>query len=99
MRERITVTQSAKDPLSQSPCTVPEALKCFSSLLILNFPFTSASTSSKNGQVHDSILKRLVTLYLLKFAAFAWVVHLLRLSAHLMLRREVEMLPGSISVS
>lgn len=77
MRERITVTQSAKDPLSQSPCTVPEALKCFSSLLILNFPFTSASTSSKNGQVHDSILKRLVTLYLLKFAAFAWVVHLL----------------------
>ena len=73
MRERSTVTQSAKDPLSQSPCTVPKALKCFSSLLILNFPFTSASTSSKNGQVHDSILKQLVTLYLLKFAAFAWV--------------------------
>lgn len=76
-REGITITQSAKDPLSQSLCTVPKALTCFSSLLILNFPFTSASTSSKNGQVHDSILKWLVTLYLLTFAASAWLVHLM----------------------
>ena len=28
--------------------------------------------------MHDSILKQLVTLYLLKFAAFAWVVQLLK---------------------
>ena len=103
MKERITVTQSAKDPLSQSPCTVSKALKCFSGLLILNFPFTSTSTSSKDGQVHDSIWKRLVTPYLLKFAASAGLVHLMGLSVHLMLTWEVEisleMLPGSTLVS
>lgn len=73
LESEFSVTQADKGHLNQSPCPVPKALKCFSILLILNFPLTSISTFSKNGQMHYSLLKWLVTCVSSKICHPWWV--------------------------